>query len=94
MGRMTRERIMQWDNTNEKMTVMQDKRTTYDLGGNPTEIKFYDNDGWAYTETRTYARGYQLTDFSTSEDGDVTINTAGSYTYDTVSYTHLTLPTN
>jgi len=63
--------------------VMQDKRTTYDLGGNPVEIKFYDNDGWAYTETRTYARGYQLTDFSTSEDGDVTITTAGSYTYDT-----------
>jgi len=62
---------------------MQDKRTTYDLGGNPTEIKFYDNDGWAYTETRTYARGYQLTDFSTSVAGDVTINTAGSYTYDT-----------
>ena len=65
------------------MVVMQDKRTTYDLGGNPTEIKFYDNDGWAYTETRTYARGYQLTDFSTSVAGDVTINTAGSYTYDT-----------
>ena len=83
MGRMTRERIMQWDNTNEKMVVMQDKRTTYDLGGNPTEIKFYDNAGWAYTETRTYARGYQLTDFSTSVAGDVTINTAGSYTYDT-----------
>jgi len=83
MGRMTRERIMSWDNTNEKMVVMQDKRTTYDLGGNPTEIKFYDNAGWAYTETRTYARGYQLTDFSTSEAGDVTINTAGSYTYDT-----------
>jgi len=58
MGRMTRERIMQWDNTNEKMVVLQDKRTTYDLGGNPTEIRFYDNAGWAYTETRTYARGY------------------------------------
>jgi len=80
---MSRERIMSWDNTNEKMVVMQDKRTTYDLGGNPVEIQFYDNAGWAYTETRTYARGYQLTDFSTSEDGDVTINTAGSYTYDT-----------
>ena len=28
---------MDRDNTNEKMVVMQDKRTTYDLGGNPTE---------------------------------------------------------
>jgi len=26
---------MQWDDTNEKMVVMQDKRTTWDLGGNP-----------------------------------------------------------
>jgi len=28
---------MDRDNTNEKMVVMQDKRTTYDLGDNPTE---------------------------------------------------------
>ena len=32
---MTRERIMSWDNTNEKMIVLQDKRTTYDLVDNP-----------------------------------------------------------
>jgi len=36
---------------NERMVVTQDTQTTYDLGGNPTEIKFYDSSGWAYTGT-------------------------------------------
>jgi len=39
MGRMTRERIMQWDNTNKKMLVMQDKRTTCDPGNRPHASK-------------------------------------------------------
>jgi hypothetical protein len=67
-----------------KMVVKQDIRTVYDLGGNPTEVKFYDNLGLAYTETRTYARGYQLTGATFSDvRADVTVSTSGSYTYDT-----------
>ena len=31
------------------MIVTQDTRTTFDLSGNPTEIKFYDYQGWADT---------------------------------------------
>jgi hypothetical protein len=58
------------------MQVMNDIQTTYDLGRNPITVKVYDNSGWAYTETRTYAKGYQLTGFSTSAAGDVTINTS------------------
>jgi YD repeat-containing protein len=85
-GQQTREKIMAWDGTAgvERMVVKQDIVTNYDLGGNPTQIKFYDNLGLAYTETRTYARGYQLTGASFSDLGtSVTVNTSGSYTYDT-----------
>ena len=60
-GRLVRERILRWDNTLKRMVTTQDIRTTYDLGNNPVEIDFYDDQGSAYTETRTYARGYQLT---------------------------------
>jgi hypothetical protein len=35
----------------QRMVTTQDVRTTYDLGRNATEIKFYDNHGWAFTET-------------------------------------------
>ena len=59
-GRLVRERILRWDNTLKRMVTTQDIRTTYDLGNNPTQIDFYDDQGLAYTETRTYARGYQL----------------------------------
>jgi hypothetical protein len=66
------------------MVVRQDIRTTYDLGGNATQVKFCDDLGLAYTETRTYARGYQLTGASFSDvRADVTVTTNGSYTYDT-----------
>jgi hypothetical protein len=83
-GQTVREKIMAWHGTNERMVVKQDIKTTYDLGGNPTEVKFYDNLGLAYTETRTYARGYQLTGASFSDLGtNVTVSTSGSYTYDT-----------
>jgi hypothetical protein len=50
---------------------------TYDLGGNVTEIKFYDVDGYAYTLTQTFAQGYQITDFSVSADSSVTSSTSG-----------------
>jgi len=55
MGRMTRERVMKRveESGVERMNVLEDKRTTYDLGNNPTEVKHYDNVGWAYTETRS-----------------------------------------
>ena len=85
MGRMTRERVLKRveESGVERMNVLEEKRTTYDLGNNPTEVKFYDNVGWAYTETRSYARGYQLIDFSTQAAQGVTVSTSGSYTYDT-----------
>ena len=63
---------------------MQDIRSEYDLGGNPTTVYFYDNVGKAYKETRTYAKGYQITGSSFSETGSgVAVSTTGSYTYDT-----------
>ena len=65
------------------MLVTQEIHTKYDLGRNPTEIKYHDAFGWALTETRSYARGYQLTGFSTSARADITVDTSGSYTYDT-----------
>jgi len=85
MGRMTRERVLKRveESGVERMNVLEDKRTTYDLGNNPTEVKHYDNVGWVYTETRTYARGYQLVDFSTQAALGVSVSTSGSYTYDT-----------
>jgi len=64
------------------MIVTQDTKTTFDLGGNPTEIKFYDYQGWAYTETRTYAKGYQITNATFSARAGVTATTSGSFTYD------------
>jgi YD repeat-containing protein len=82
-GQLTREQIIRYIESDDKMQVMSDIQTTYDLGRNPITIKVYDNSGWAYTETRTYAKGYQLTGFSTSAAAGVTINTHGSYTYDT-----------
>jgi hypothetical protein len=63
--------------------ILRDVQTSYDLGDNPTEIKFYDKDGWAYTLTQTFAQGYQITDVSHSAAADVTVNTSGSFTYDT-----------
>jgi YD repeat-containing protein len=82
-GQLTREQIIRYVASDDKMQVMSDIQTTYDLGRNPVTVKVYDNSGWAYTETRTYAMGYQLTGFSTSAAADVTISTHGSYTYDT-----------
>jgi len=83
MGRLIRERIWRYDWEKDRMIVTQDTQTKYDLGGNPTEIKFYDAYGWAYTETRTYARGYQITDTTFSQRTGVTATTSGSFTYDT-----------
>jgi hypothetical protein len=82
-GQLIREQIIRYIASDDKMQVMSDIQTTYDLGRNPITVKVYDNSGWAFTETRTYAKGYQLTGFSTSAAADVTINTSGSYTYDT-----------
>jgi hypothetical protein len=65
------------------MKITQDVEYTYDLGRNVTQVKFSDDRGWVYTETRTYARGYQLTDFSEEHATGVTVITGGSYTYDT-----------
>ena len=64
------------------MDKTQDIQTTFDLGRNPISIKTYDNSGWAFTETRSYARGYQLVDFSTSNATGVSVTASGSYTYD------------
>jgi len=75
--------VWQWDDDEERMLVTQEIHTKYDLGRNPTEIKYHDAFGWALTETRSYARGYQLTGFSTSARADITVDTSGSYTYDT-----------
>jgi hypothetical protein len=36
----------------QKVIVKRDSYKTSDLGGNVTEIKFYDVDGYAYTLTR------------------------------------------
>ena len=82
-GQLTRERILKWDKDKERMNVLQDVRTTYDLGGKAKEIKFYDQSGWAYTETRAYARGYQLTGATFQAAAGVTVTTSGSYTYNT-----------
>jgi hypothetical protein len=86
-GQMTRERILRQDLVAGRMVTTQDIKTTYDLGGNPTEIKFTDEYGLAYTETRSYGRGYQITDATvtsarTSGSDIVTVSTAGAYTYD------------
>jgi len=82
-GRMTRERVWRYDVGEERMIVTQDTITEYDLAGNPTSIKFCNQDGWAYTESRTYASGYQLTGFSISNAADVSVTTSGIFTYDT-----------
>ena len=83
-GQLTRERVMAWNATDERMEVRQDIRTTYDLGENPTVVDFYDNEGLAFRDTRTYARGYQLTGSTISDTGaGVNVSTAGFYTYDT-----------
>jgi len=84
MGRTTRERTLQYQaGTVDMEVILRDVQTSYDLGDNPTEIKFYDKDGWAYTLTQTFAQGYQITDVSHSAAADVTVNTSGSFTYDT-----------
>jgi hypothetical protein len=84
MGRTTRERTLQYQaGTVDMEVVLRDVHTSYDLGNNPTEIKFYDKDGWAYTLTQSFAQGYQITDVSHSAAADVTVNTSGSFTYDT-----------
>ena len=82
-GRMVREKILRQDLLAGRMIVTQDIKTTYDLGGNATEIDFYDDSGHAYTETRTYSQGYQLNGATFSNAGaGVNVITAGSYTYD------------
>ena len=48
-GQMVREQIIKYDETSERMTVLSDVQTTYDLGRNPVTVKVYDNSGWAYT---------------------------------------------
>jgi hypothetical protein len=66
-GQLVRERIFRWYDSGtgiEQMKITQDVEYTYDLGRNPIEVKFSDDAGWAYTETRSYAKGYQLTDCS------------------------------
>jgi hypothetical protein len=73
---------LRWDETAEQMKVTQDVEYTYDLGRNVTQVRFSDDEGWVYTETRSYARGYQLTDFSEEHASGVTVIAAGSYTYD------------
>ncbi|HEX9744149.1 MAG TPA: hypothetical protein VGB30_01870, partial [bacterium] len=83
MGRITRERTLQYDSSADMMVTLRDEHKTYDLGGNVTEIKLYDVDGYAYTLTQTFAQGYQITDFSVSADSSVTSSTSGSFTYDT-----------
>jgi len=83
MGRIVRERTLQYDATSDMMVTLRNEHKTYDLGGNVTEIKFYDVDGYAYTLTQTFAQGYQITDFSVSADSSVTSSTSGSFTYDT-----------
>jgi hypothetical protein len=61
-GQITRERFMHWNGTGSinRMEVWQDKRTTYDLGGKPVTIEFYDQSGKAYKETRTCDRGLSI----------------------------------
>jgi YD repeat-containing protein len=81
-GQTVREQIIKYDSASDRMQVMSDIQTTYDLGRNPITVKVYDNSGWAYTETRTYAKGYQLTGFSTSAAAGVVFSTSGSYSYD------------
>ncbi len=84
MGRLAIERIWQYDKTAKRLLITRETRTTYDLMGNPTEIKYYDVDGFAFTEQRTYARGGQLTGFSIpTTAANVTVDTAGSYSYNT-----------
>jgi len=87
MGHLVKERILKYNQATGRMEILQDTRTTYDLGGNPTEIQFYDEHGWAYTETRSYAKGYQLTDFAISNrtTGGYPVTPvvqADQYTYD------------
>ena len=82
---MVREKILRQDLVAGRMIVTQDTKTTFDLGGNATEIKFADEYGLAYTETRTYGRGYQITGLTVtsarkSGTDQVTVSTAGSYT--------------
>jgi len=83
-GQVVRERYLKYNSTSQRMETLQDTQTDYDLGHNPTSVKFYDNSGWAFTETRTYAKGYQLTGFSESHAAGVTVVTGiNNYTYDT-----------
>jgi hypothetical protein len=56
-GQLTRERIWRYDVVSEMMVVTQDIETQYDLGRNPTSVKFSDNSGWAYTEPRVPVTG-------------------------------------
>jgi hypothetical protein len=89
-GNLIHEKVLQYSPSNDRMIVTHERETEYDLGRNPTTVKYFDSYGLAFTETRSYARGYQLTDFSTqvasgrtSGVNRVGINTSGSYTYDT-----------
>ena len=84
-GQLVRERIFRWYDSGtgiEQMKITQDVEYIYDLGRNVTQVKFTDDRSWVYTETRTHARGYQLTDFSEQHATGVTVITGGSYTYD------------
>jgi len=67
---------MRYDVVTGRMVTTHDTHTTYDLGKNATQINVYSNLGpggaaaaWAYTESRTYASGYQITGFSTNAAG-------------------------
>ncbi|HEX9746764.1 MAG TPA: hypothetical protein VGB30_15200 [bacterium] len=46
-GRIVRERTLQYDASADMMVTLRDEHKTYDLGGNVTEIKFYDVDSYA-----------------------------------------------
>ena len=52
---MTQERKLKWDTGKERMEVLQETRTSYDLAGKPKEIEFYDQVGKAY-EMQSYSR--------------------------------------
>jgi len=46
-------------------------------------MTIFNNLGWVYTETRTYAKGYQITNTALAARGGVIAETFGSFTYDT-----------
>jgi len=54
-GQLVGERILRWDSTLARMVTTQNIRTTHDLGGNPTLIETFDDNGLVLSEARTYS---------------------------------------